>query len=222
MFRATCLAALSVFPLAVATPASAQYLYGDVHEGFDDSHWHTHGGFGQSYHHDDHYGHGADCYGDGHHAYPSPSLGCPRLLSLYHEADCPYTHDIRSPELMDCPLQHDRTRPGEWIEEFPPGFGSANPRHDHSHAGEGHGGHSHSQQFPNGEAAPADQGYLVPPSLPSNPMDNSPSRYHDGQVQSDGSIRINGPPPSFPSSSSEASRQDARSRHFESPPPVTL
>lgn len=239
MFRTSTLATLSVlaFSGCITTPASAQYLYGNLHGDY---------AHGDSDSHHDH-GHGCHCdschqyhrgYSDyqrfGHVAYPNTVLSRHRTTPNYDEASCPYGNDSVCREPIGCSLWHGRTSPNRLPDQYQPGFGSGAPSHNHSisadsHSGHSHDGHSHERnshepQFPSRDVAPSDRGYLAPPLLPRDSVrGRQPQQdFRRGQPQRDDSLRMDSPPPSMFSPSSPATSQGTSPKQFNTPPPPTL
>lgn len=239
MFRTTTLATLSALALfgCIATPASAQYLYGNLHGDFAHGQSYSHHDYGHGYYRDSHYqyhhGHG-DYQRYGHVAYPATALSRYRSVSVYAGRDCPYGNDAVCSEPIGCPLQRGRTSPGRLTDEYQPGFGLGESGHNHSHNseshsghshdGHGHEGHSHGQQVPSRDVTPSDRGYLAPPTLPRGSV-NGFQRQQDfrrEQPQGDDSIRMDSPPPSSFGPSSPAPPSSSNPKQFDTPPPSTL
>ncbi|MCA9035283.1 MAG: hypothetical protein KDA89_01455 [Planctomycetaceae bacterium] len=226
MFRPTTLATLSVLALSgcIATPASAQHLYGNLHGSFAHDHSYSHYDHGHRYH----YGHG-DYHGYGHAAYPNTAMSRHRAIPVYAEAACPYGNDPICSEPNGCPLQRGRTYPNLLTDEYQPGFDLASPGQDHSHTGDSHSGHSHDghshdRQNPSRDVAPSDLGYLATPSLPrDSARDYQPQQdFRREQPQPDDSIRMDGPPPASFGPNSSAPAGGSRPNRFDTPPPSTL
>lgn len=226
MFRTTTLATLSVLALSgcIATPASAQYLYGDLHGGNAYGHSYSHHDHG----HRHHYGHG-DYYEYGRTAYPTTALSRHHAIPIYAEAACPYGNDPICSEPIGCPLQRGRTYSNLLTDEYQPGFGLSSPGEAHSHTGDSysehsHDGHAHDRQLPSRDVAPSDRGYLAPPSLPRNSVrDYQPQQgFGREQPQQDDSIRMDGPPPSSFDPSSPSLPPSDNSKPVDVPPPSTV
>ena len=246
MFRITTLASLSALALSgcIATPASAQFLYGNLHD--DVGHTYSHHNHGHSYglhhdlHHDYHHGHGND-YGYRHAAYPTTVLSPHYSIPVYAGTDCPYGNDAVCSEPIGYPLQRGRALQNQFNDTYQPGFGLDESGHNHSHGDNNHSGHSHDghshdphshdghshdSQIPGGSFAPSDRGYLAPPSLPRGSTYEAPRQQDFGRQQprQDDSIRMDSPPPaSFgPSSPSSAPSSGDSPKRFDTPPPSTL
>ena len=213
MFRTTTLATLSVLALSgcIATPASAQYLYGSLHDYSCTHHDHGYRGYNDSHcgylrGHDDYHGYGPT-------AYPNAALSRHHSVPVYVGRDCPYGNDAACTEPIGCPLQQGRVLPDRLRDEFEPGFDLGESSHNHSHDG-----HSHGQQVPGRDLAPSDRGYVAPPTLPRGSVND----FRREQPRRDDSIRMdNPPPPSFGQSSPTPPSSDSPKR-FDSPPPTTL
>lgn len=226
MFRPITLVALSVLALSgcIATPASAQYLYGDLHGDFAHGHSYSHYDHGYRYR----YGHG-DYHGYGHTAYPNTAMSRHRVIPVYAEAACPYGNDAICCEPIGCPLYRSRTHPNLLTDEYQPGFGLASPGHNHSHTGDSHSGHSHDghfhdRQIPGRNVVPSDRRYLEPPSLPRDSVrDDQPQQdFRCQQPEPDDSIRMDGPPPASFGPNSSAPSGGSSPNRFDTPPPSTL
>ena len=235
MFRPTTLATLSVLALSgcIATPASAQYLYGSLHDYSGPHHDHGHRGYYDSHHRyfDGH----EDYHGYGHIAYPDTVLSRHHAIPVYAETTFPYGNDAINSRPIGCPLQRSRTLPSRLTDEYQHGFGLESPRrnhsHDrnshsgHSHEGHSHDGHSHVPQIPSRDVAPSDRNYLAPPSLPRDSARELQPRqdFHREEPQRDDSIRMdNSPPPTVGTRNSSGTSESTGPRHFNTPPPPTL
>ncbi|MDM4015096.1 hypothetical protein [Roseiconus lacunae] len=230
MIRTTTLATLSVLALfgCIATPASAQYVYGNLHDysySLDD---HGHRDHYDS-HHRYHHNHG-DYHGCGHISYPNPALSRHHAIPAYAEAAASlYGNDAICREPIDCPLQRCGNLPHRLTDEYDYGFSLETPSHDHSHSGDSHFGHSHeghSQDFqaPNRDVAPPDGGYIARPSLPRDSIgDFQPEQdFRREQPQRDDSIRMDSPPPPSLEPNSPSSPREGKPKRFDVPPPSTV
>lgn len=239
MLRPTTLATLSVlaFSGCFATPASAQYLYGDLHGDFDYGDSYSHHDHGHGYHYDSHhqYHHGhSDYQRFDHVAYPNTVPNRHRTIPIYDETSCPYGNDSVCREPIGCPLQRGRTSPNRLPDTYQPGFGLEAPRNNHPNAGDSHSGHSHDShsheghslepQLPSRDVTPSDRGYLAPPSLPRGSVnDFQPQQdFRREQPQRDDPIRLDSPPPSTFGPSSPTPSESTPPRQFNTPPPPTL
>ena len=236
MFRPTTLATLSMLALSgcIATPASAQYLFGDLHGDFALGHSYSHHDHDHRYH----YGHG-DCHDYGRTAYPLAALSRHHAVPVYAEAACPYGNDAICSEPIGCPLQRGRTYPNLLTDEYQPGFGLVSPGKDRLHTGDRHSGHSHDghsheghshdshlydRQTPGRDIVPSDRRYLEPPSLPRDSVreDQPQQDFRRQQPQPDDSIRLDGPPPASFGPNSSAPSGGSSPNRFDTPPPSTL
>lgn len=229
MFRTTTLATLSVLALSgcIATPASAQYVYGNLHDYSYSLHHHGHRDHYDS-HYRYHHNHG-DYHGCGHIAYPNTALSRHHAIPVYPEAAaCLYGNDAICREPIGCPLQRRGNLPHRLTDKYDYSFGLEAPGHDHSpsgdsHIGHSHEGHSHDFQAPNRDVAPLDRMYIAPPSLSRDSIgDFQPEQdFRREQPLRDDSIRMDSPPPSFESSLPSSPREDNPKR-FDVPPPSTV
>lgn len=207
MFRTTTLTTLSVLALfgCITTPASAQYLNGNVQGGFAHSHSYGHLDHGQRYD----YGHG-NYHGYGHTTYPTTTLSRLPAISVNTSATCSYGNDTIRSAPIGCQLQSGRTYPNSLTNDYQPRSGDSRNIHSHTgdshighlheghfHEGHSHQGHSYDRQIPSRGAVPSDREYLAPRSLPRDSVrDLQPQQdFRREQPQPDDSIRMDGPPP---------------------------
>lgn len=238
MLRPTTLATLSVlaFSGCIATPASAQYLYGNLHGDFAHGDSYSHHDHGHNYHYDSHHqyhGH-SDYHRYGHITYPATVLSRHHVIPVYTGTTCPYGNGAVCSEPIGCPLQRSQALPGQLNNEYQPGVGVGGSGHNHphngdshsghSHDGHSHEGHSHDRQIPGSNVAPSDRGYLAPPSLPrGSANDFQPQTdFRRAQPKRDDSIRMETPPPSTFGPSSPNSSERNSPKRFDTPPPATL